>query len=138
MVEKKIITKFDTRQDFLKLLELNPGLVIIKLGAEWCGPCQKIAPILEAFFASSPDNVVCADIDVDESFDFYAYMKTKKMVNGIPVILCYKQGNLTYIPDDSITGADPAALDSFFRRCGNLLLSLPNKNRKENQKNINI
>lgn len=122
---KTIITKFDSRQDFFKLLELNPGLVIIKLGAEWCGPCKKIAPVLESFFASSPDNVVCADIDVDESFDFYAYLKNKKMVNGIPVILCYKKGNTNFIPDDSVTGADPGQLDAFFRRCGNLLALLP-------------
>jgi len=40
------------------------------------------------------------------------------MVNGIPVILCYKKGNQTFIPDDSITGADPGELDAFFRRCG--------------------
>ena len=129
MVEKKIITNFESRHEFLKLLELNPGLVIVKLGAEWCGPCQKIKPLLESFFASSPDNVVCADIDVDESFDFYAYLKTKKMVNGIPVILCYKKGNTSYIPDDSITGADFKELDAFFRRCGNILISIPKKKK---------
>lgn len=118
MAQKTIISYFETRNDFLKLLSNNPGLVIVKLGAEWCGPCKKIAPVLEGFFATSPDNVICADIDVDESFDYYAYLKSKKMVNGIPVILCYKKGNTSFIPDDSVTGADPAALDAFFRRCG--------------------
>jgi thioredoxin 1 len=121
MTAKTIISTFGSRQDFFHLLTLNPGLVIIKLGAEWCGPCKKIKPVLDAFFATSPDNVVCADIDVDESFDFYAFLKSKKMVNGIPVILCYKKGNVGYIPDDSVTGADPTQLDQFFRRCGNLL-----------------
>ena len=118
MSTKTIISHFETRVDFLKLLENNPGLVIVKLGAEWCGPCKRIAPSIHGFFATSPDNVICADIDVDESFDFYAYLKSKKMVNGIPVILCYKKGNISFIPDDSITGADPQQLDSFFQRCG--------------------
>lgn len=118
MASKTIITQFETRNDFFKLLSNNPGLIIIKLGAEWCGPCKRIAPVLEGFFASSPDNVVCCDIDVDESFDYYAFLKSKRMVNGIPAILCYKKGNLTYIPDDRITGADPVELDGFFRRCG--------------------
>lgn len=118
MTSKIIISKFENRTDFLKLLANNPGLVIVKLGAEWCGPCHKIAPVIEGFFATSPDNVICADIDVDESFDFYAYLKSKKMVNGIPVVLCYKKGNISFIPDDSITGADPIELDAFFRRCG--------------------
>jgi len=124
MTTKTIISIFESRNDFFKLLTNNPGLIIIKLGAEWCGPCKRIAPVLEGFFATSPDNVICADIDVDESFDFYAFLKSKKMVNGIPVILCYKKGNETYIPDDSITGADPAELDAFFRRCGLHLKSI--------------
>ena len=124
MATKVIISKFDSRQDFFNLLTNNPGLVILKLGAEWCGPCKKIAPILEAFFLTSPDNVVCADIDVDESFDLYAYLKNKKMVNGIPVIMCYKKGKTSFIPDDSVTGADPVQLDAFFRRCGLHLKSL--------------
>jgi hypothetical protein len=51
-------------------------------------------------------------------------LKSKKMVNGIPVILCYKKGNATYIPDDSITGADPNALAAFFKRCGNHLVDV--------------
>ena len=117
MANKTIITKFNSRNDFLNLLQNNPGLVIMKLGAEWCGPCKRISPILEAFFATSPDTVLCADIDVDESFDLYAYLKSKKMVNGIPVILCYKKGNYNYIPNDSVTGADPVQLDAFFKRC---------------------
>ena len=34
-----------------------------------------------------PENVTVFDIDVDDSFDLYAWMKTKKQVNGIPVLL---------------------------------------------------
>jgi hypothetical protein len=94
---------------------------MIKLGAEWCGPCKTIKPAVHGFFASSPPQVVCADIDVDKSFDFYSFLKSKKMVNGIPVILCYKKGNATYIPDDIITGSDPQQLHQFFVRCGNHL-----------------
>ena len=124
MAQKTIITYFETRDHFLRLLEKNPGLVIIKLGATWCGPCKTIKPVVDAFFASSPENVICCEVDVDESFDLYAYFKSKKMVNGIPVILCYKAGNTSFIPDDSITGSDPAALDKFFRRCGLHLYSL--------------
>lgn len=127
MSKKTVITCFQTRENFFRLLENNPGLVIIKLGATWCGPCKKIKPVVDAFFASSPDNVVCCDIDVDESFDVYSYFKSKRMVNGIPVILCFKKGNTSYIPDDSVTGSDPASLDVFFKRCGLHLLSVRTK-----------
>ena len=124
MSQKIVITHFNSRFDFLKLLENNPGLVIVKLGATWCGPCKRIKPVLDGFFASSPDNVLCCDIDVDECMDLYSYFKSKKMVNGIPVILLYKKGNTNFFPDDSITGADPVELDKFFKRAGLHLKSL--------------
>ena len=46
------------------------------------------------------------------------------MVNGIPVILVYKRGNVSFAPDDSVTGSDPAQLDAFFKRCGNHLAAI--------------
>ena len=57
--KKTIITYFQNRENFIRLLEKNPGLVIIKMGATWCGPCKKIKPVVDAFFASSPENVIC-------------------------------------------------------------------------------
>ena len=117
-MQKQIISCIPSRKDFFELLKVNPGLIIIKLGATWCGPCKKIAPVLEGFFATSPPDVLCADLDVDECDDLYAMMKSKRMVNGIPVVLCYKKGNTNYIPDDSVTGADSAKLAAFFKRCG--------------------
>jgi thiol-disulfide isomerase/thioredoxin len=125
MANKKIISVFENRQDFFNLLKVNPGLVIIKFGATWCGPCKKIKHVVDGFFATSPDNVICADVDVDESFDLYGFFKSKKMVNGIPVMLCYIKGNETFIPDDSVTGIDAVALDAFFKRCGGYLSKLP-------------
>jgi hypothetical protein len=134
-MNKKVISEIANRDAFFHLLGHNPGLIILKLGASWCGPCHKIQHIVNAFFASSPDTVVCADIDVDESFDLYALLKSKKMVNGIPVILCYKKGNGTYIPDDTVTGADPTALDAFFKRCSNHLIEVIRLNPPKTIKN---
>jgi thioredoxin-like negative regulator of GroEL len=104
---------------------------VLKLGAEWCGPCKTIKSAVHGFFASSPPEVVCADIDVDKSFDFYSFLKSKKMVNGIPVLLCYKKGNSTYIPDDMITGSDPNQLHQFFIRCGKHLMDGLSQNPKK-------
>jgi thioredoxin 1 len=119
---KQVISSFQSRDEFLKLLQVNPGLIIVKLGATWCGPCKQIAPAVEAFFATSPPEVICADIDVDESFDLYAVLKKNRIVNGIPAILCYKKGNVGFNPDDSVVGSDPNGLNSFFTRCGKSLL----------------
>jgi hypothetical protein len=117
-MSKKVVSEIPNRDAFFHLLKHNPGLIVIKLGAEWCGPCKQIKHVVHAFFASSPPEVVCADIDVDKSIDFYSFLRSKKMVNGIPVLLCYKKGNSTYIPDDSVTGSDANQLHLFFKRCG--------------------
>jgi hypothetical protein len=44
--------------------------------------------------------------------------------------MCYKKGNTSFIPDDSVTGADPAQLDGFFKRCGLHLLSVSTLKKK--------
>ena len=121
-MSKQVISEIADRNAFMTLLQHNPGVIVLKLGAEWCGPCKTIKSAVHGFFASSPPEVVCGDIDVDQSFDFYSFMKSKKMVNGIPALLCYKKGNGTYIPDDIITGSDSQQLHQFFMRCGKHLM----------------
>jgi thioredoxin-like negative regulator of GroEL len=112
-----IITEITDVKHFGSLIENNPGLFIIKFGADWCGPCKLIDKDVETFFNRAPENVQCALIDVDTSFEIYSFLKTKKMVNGIPAILCYYKGNLNYIPDDTVIGANKAELYAFFERC---------------------
>jgi thiol-disulfide isomerase/thioredoxin len=121
-MSKQIISQIASRDAFFHLLGNNPGLIILKLGATWCGPCKQIEHVVHGFFATSPPQVVCGDIDVDESFDFYAYLKSKRIVNGIPALLCYEKGNTSFVPNLNVTGADPHALDSFFTECGKLAL----------------
>lgn len=129
-MSKEVISEIANKDSFFYLLNNNPGLIILKLGAEWCGPCKKIKNVVHGFFATSPPEVVCGDIDIDKSFEVYSFLKSKKMVNGVPVILCYKKGNSTYIPDDSITGANPVELHQFFIRCGNHLVNAVKNNPK--------
>lgn len=117
-----IIRSIESRQTFLKILETNPGLIFIKFGAEWCAPCKKIEEDLETHFQNMPDNVQCIIVDVDECFDIYAYMKSKKMVKTIPAILCYQKGTTTYVPDDLYCGSDKNELDAFLARCKDDLL----------------
>jgi len=125
-MSKQIISEIANREAFFTLLSHNQGLIVLKLGAEWCGPCKTIKNAVDGFFASSPEKVICGDIDIDRSFNFYSFLKSKKMVNGIPAIICYKKGNNTYIPDDIITGSDSTQLHLFFTRCGKYLKEVSN------------
>jgi thiol-disulfide isomerase/thioredoxin len=117
MSTKTIVSAFSDRHAFMSLLEKNPGVIILKMGATWCGPCKKIKTLVDAFFSTTPDNVVCCDIDVDESFDLYAYFKAKKMVNGVPTIMAWKKGNTSFIPDTSVSGIGANDLNRFFEQC---------------------
>ena len=53
---------------------------------------------------------------MDECFDLYAFLKHKKMVNGIPVFLAYARG-VTEAPIASVTGAGVADIETFFAAC---------------------
>jgi len=64
-----------------------------------------------------PETVQCVSVDVDESFEVYAYLMKKKMVAGVPAILMYCRGNETFVCDDSVTGANLTEIDAFFGRC---------------------
>jgi thiol-disulfide isomerase/thioredoxin len=101
---------------FKDLLLQNPGHVVIKFGAEWCGPCKKIESLVDQWFSAMPESVSTHIVDIDESFELYALLKTKRQINGIPAILCYKQGNTDIIPDYGVAGSDVNQIGIFFQR----------------------
>lgn len=113
---RPIITEINNNAHLVELLKQNPGQFIIKFGAEWCGPCRKIEKDVKFCFDRMPDTVQCAIIDIDEYLDVYSFLKMKKMVNGIPALLCWEQGNIGYIPDDVVLGSDSQQLRLFFER----------------------
>ena len=111
------INEIENMDSFKKILEINPGLVIIKFGADWCGPCKKIEGMVMDWFSKMPNNVQTVYVDIDESFEVYAFLKNKKMLNGIPGILMYKKGNIGYIFDDAVNNSNCKEIDDFFSRC---------------------
>lgn len=111
-----------SKDEFKTHLEKNKGAVILKFGAEWCGPCKQIETLVYSWMGKMSENVLCASLDIDEesNFDLYAFLKSKRMVNGVPVILCYLQGNVTWIPNTVIVGAHPVEINKLFESCGKL------------------
>ena len=106
--------RIESRQFFMDMLKKNPGYIVIKLGADWCMPCKHIHNHVHEFFSLCPqDNVICFDLNVDECGDVYSFLKSKKMVNGIPAILVYEKGNESFIPDDMHIGGDVNAFSVF-------------------------
>ena len=112
----KILKFSGTRTEFATLIENNPGILIFKFTADWCGPCKKIKEYSYKKSNDLPAHITLLEVDVDECFDLYAFLKHKKMVNGIPVFLAYAKG-VTDGPVASITGANLPELETFFATC---------------------
>lgn len=110
---RDIVTHIENRNVLMNLIKQNPGHIVIKLGADWCAPCKKIEKDVKEFFSKCPLNVICCDIDIEESFDIYAYLKSKRMVDGIPTVLVYSRGNESFIPDHIHSGGDTVSFSSF-------------------------
>jgi thiol-disulfide isomerase/thioredoxin len=122
-VESRVVKFTGTREVFFELLKMNPGVFVFKFGAEWCKPCKAIKKYIDNVSLVIPNNntIFIYNVDVDECFDLYAYLKQKKMVSGIPALLAYKKGNSYFVPDASISGTNESDLNHFFNTCLKML-----------------
>jgi len=107
------------RKDFEKILANNPGIIIFKFGADWCRPCQLIKNFVHEYVDKLPPHIAFYDIDIDESFDIYGYLRSKKMVNGVPVLLAYYKNNNSYVSDHCVVGTNKEEIKQFFTTCVN-------------------
>ena len=91
-----------TDVNFEEEIEQVDGLYMIDFWADWCGPCQMIAPIVEDL-ADEYDGkgLRVAKIDVDSTPSTTARFR----VTSIPSVLFFKDGELI----DRVVGAVPRA-----------------------------
>jgi len=68
------------------VLELSK-LAVVDFWAPWCGPCNQMAPVIEAFAEEQPD-VAVFKVDVDQN---PTLSKTYKM-QSIPTIILFENG----------------------------------------------
>ena len=98
--------------------KLENKVLIIKFSADWCKPCQKIKPLVNEHISKLPENVLIADIDIDETMDLYMAFRNKKMLSGIPTILAF-YGDVDhehwYVSDASVSGQDEESINNFFK-----------------------
>ena len=138
IISKTVVSGFENRNEFLAFITRNTGMIVIRFSATWCKPCKKIKPIVDCFFASSPPCVTCVDLDIDENTDVYSFLKSKKMIYGVPTLMCYTSINKTYIPDFSISGGAPEDLDKFFKACGKVALQYMNTFQHKQRENFTL
>jgi len=79
------------KESFEKLTTRSDKPVLVDFWATWCGPCQMLAPELEALAAAHPE-IVVGKIDVDDPQN--TSIAVSLGVNSIPALFFYRNGKV--------------------------------------------
>lgn len=78
---------------------LQEGPVLLKIGAEWCGPCQQMKPILRDLAAEYSGKVTVMSADMDQSPEIAAYFGIAYIPDTF-VIVGIENGEYAYMQED--------------------------------------
>jgi thioredoxin 1 len=62
--------------------------VLVDFYADWCGPCQMMAPVLDSLSQKLQNKVVIAKIDSDSNSN----IASTKAVYSVPTLILFKKG----------------------------------------------
>ena len=82
--------------------------VVVDFGAEWCGPCKQLDPILEEIASENIDKLKVFKLNIDEN----PMTPQKFGVRGIPTIMIFKEGKLI---DTKVGSLPKSALEAWIK-----------------------
>lgn len=84
----------------------RPEPVLVKFGANWCGPCRMLEGELDKFASDTHGRIAVVRIDVDK----YPKLAQHYRISSIPRLLLFQQGQIV---GDRVGYADHQQLESW-------------------------
>jgi len=84
---------------------VQEGPVLVKVGAEWCGPCQEMKPVLSDLAAEYTGKATIMSVDIDESPNLSTYFVTSYIPDSF-VVVGLENGEYVYMQENGNVTAD--------------------------------
>lgn len=81
-----------TLAEYKKIITENKD-VLVDIGSKYCAPCKKVKPILETIKAQYGENLKIVEIELEDSPQVIADLKTVKV---FPTLILYKDGKIVF------------------------------------------
>lgn len=81
-----------TLAEYKKIIAENKD-VLVDIGSKYCAPCKKVKPILETIKAQYGNNLTIVEIELEDSPQVIADLKTVKV---FPTLILYKDGKIVF------------------------------------------
>lgn len=78
-----------TKENFKAEVLEAKGIVVVDFGANWCGPCKSLVPVLEEVVTEDPNKKI-VKVDIDEQEELAAQFK----IMSVPTLLVFRNGEV--------------------------------------------